>query len=70
MLGQEAGTRKRGAIVGSFNLAGGIGIMFGGYVGGLVFDAIGRTAPFIMMGILNGLLLLLGLAVWRKARWK
>jgi MFS family permease len=70
LLGQEAGTRKRGAIVGSFNLAGGIGIMFGSYVGGLVFDAIGRTAPFIMMGIFNGLLLLLGLVVWRKARWK
>jgi len=70
LLGQEAGTRRRGAIVGSFNLVGGIGIMFGGYVGGLVFDGIGRTAPFIMMGISNGLLLLLGLAVWRKARWK
>jgi MFS family permease len=63
LLGQEAGWKKRGAVVGVFNLMGGIGIMTVGYFGGIIFDDIGRAAPFVVMGILNGLLLIAGLVV-------
>lgn len=63
LLGQEAGWKKRGAVVGVFNLMGGIGIMTVGYFGGVIFDQIGRTAPFTVMGALNGLLLIAGLLV-------
>ncbi len=63
LLGQEAGWKKRGAVVGVFSLMGGIGIMTVGYYGGVIFDNIGRSAPFTAMGILNGLLLIAGLIV-------
>ncbi|MDP6451037.1 MAG: MFS transporter [Lentisphaeria bacterium] len=66
LLGQEAGTEKRGAVVGAFNLMGGIGIMSAGMVGGLIFDGVGRSAPFVAMGLLNGVLLLIGLFVKQR----
>jgi MFS family permease len=58
LMGQEAPARSRGAIVGVFGLMGGLGILFATFVGGIVFDNIGRTAPFVMMGILNFALML------------
>jgi len=67
LLGEEAGRQKRGAVIGAFNLIGGIGIMTVGYVGGIIFDSIGRTAPFTVMGLLNGLLLITGLLVRRQS---
>jgi len=57
VLGQEARPNIRGAVVGVFGLLGGVGILFATFIGGLVFDNIGKTAPFVMMGILNFLLL-------------
>jgi len=63
LLGQEADIKKRGAVVGAFNLMGGIGIMAASLFGGLIYDGISHTAPFTMMGILNGVLLLIGLVV-------
>lgn len=66
LLGQEARSVNRGAVVGAYNLVGGIGIMFAGYFGGQVFDAVDRTAPFLFIGILNGVLMLFGLAVRAK----
>ena len=66
VVGEEAPVKTRGAILGVFGLLGGVGIMFATYVGGLVFDNIGYTAPFVMMGILNALLLMLALAVRQR----
>jgi MFS family permease len=57
LLGEEAPLRIRGAVIGVFGLLGGVGILFATYIGGLVFDNIGRTAPFVMMGLLNFMLL-------------
>lgn len=67
LLGQEAGTKRRGAIVGIFNLMGAIGIMTIGFAGGLVYDGIGRSAPFWAMGLLNGVLLLAAIVVRLRA---
>lgn len=67
LLGQEARASMRGTIVGVFNLFGALGIAAVGYVGGLVFDGLGRSAPFTMMGLLNGMLLLVALAVRIRA---
>ena len=53
LLGQEAPQMKRGAIVGVFNLAGAIGILISSGIGGRMFDAIGPSAPFILIGICN-----------------
>ncbi len=66
LLGQEAPSEHRGPIVGFYNAVGGIGILFATFVGGLVFDRIGGTAPFTMMGVLNAVLLLL--ALWTRLR--
>jgi hypothetical protein len=57
----------RGAIIGARDVVGGAGIMFAGFLGGVVFDAIGRTAPFTMMGILNATVLMLALVVRFRA---
>jgi MFS family permease len=63
VVGQEAPIETRGAVLGVFGLLGGVGILFATFVGGLVFDNIGRTAPFVMMGMLNALLLGVALMV-------
>lgn len=67
LVGQEARASLRGAIIGARDLMGGLGIMFAGFLGGVVFDAIGRTAPFTMMGILNAALMVLALVVRFRA---
>lgn len=66
LFGQEVPQTNRGAAVGLFNLVGGIGILFATYVGGFLFDGLGRTAPFTMMGLLNAALL----AVVLLERWR
>jgi MFS family permease len=68
MLGQEAPAKNRGAVVGVFGLLGGVGILFATYVGGIVFDNIGRTAPFVMMGILNFALMLVAILIRLRSR--
>lgn len=63
LLGQEAPGSIRGSVVGVYGLAGGIGILVATLVGGMLFDDIGRTAPFTMMGLANILLAVIALAV-------
>ncbi len=53
LLGQEAPKARRGAVVGVFGLIGASSILCTSYFGGIVFDAISRTAPFFMMGVVN-----------------
>jgi len=67
LLGQEAGWKSRGAVIGASNLIGAIGMMTVGYFGGIIYDGIGRTAPFTVMGVLNGCLLIVALFV--RYRW-
>jgi len=67
LFGQEARVDMRGALVGVFNTMGGIGIIIASGLGGIVYDALGRSAPFTMMGILNGVLLLAAILVRLRA---
>ncbi len=53
MIGQEAPAVARGAVLGTFGLMGALGIMVLSFAGGLVFDGLGRTAPFTMMAFIN-----------------
>ena len=53
LLGQEAPTMKRGAVVGVFKLAGALGILVSTGIGGRIFDSIGPSAPFIFIGVCN-----------------
>ena len=58
MIGQEAPAEYRGAVLGTFALCGAAGVMVLSFLGGMAFDALGRTAPFTMMGLVNGAVLL------------
>lgn len=53
LVGQEAPARSRGAVLGTFSLMGASGIMLLTLAGGFVFDQVGQTAPFTMMGLVN-----------------
>ena len=64
LMGQEAPPEYRGAVVGVFNLSGAIGIMITVFVGGMLFDSVGWTAPFLMMAVLNTIVL--AWAIWLR----
>ena len=66
MVGQEAPAKSRGAVLGTFSLMGALGMMLLTLAGGIIFDRIGRTAPFIMMGVVNALVLFAALALRRS----
>ena len=55
--------RIRGAAAGVFSLAGTFGILTATLLGGEVFDRIAYTAPFTMMAIVNGLVVIAALLV-------
>lgn len=64
LIGQEAPARSRGAVLGTYSLMGALGIMLLTFAGGIVFDTIGQTAPFLMMAGIN-LLVLVGAMLLR-----
>ena len=53
LIGQEAPAASRGTILGMFGLCGSLGIICLTFAGGQVFDHFGRSAPFVMMGLVN-----------------
>ncbi|TKA64181.1 hypothetical protein B0A49_09079 [Cryomyces minteri] len=61
----EASTRGhlKGSIAGVYSLAGGAGILLLTKLGGYLFDATSPGAPFLMLAVFNGILLLIGLGV-------
>ncbi|NND35762.1 MAG: MFS transporter [Gammaproteobacteria bacterium] len=64
LIGQEAPAKSRGAVLGTYSLMGAAGIMVLTFTGGILFDQVGRTAPFVMMGFIN-LAVLVG-ALWLR----
>ena len=50
----------KGSIAGVYSLAGGAGILLLTKLGGVLFDAVSPVAPFYMLAVFNGLLLLTG----------
>jgi MFS family permease len=67
LIGQEAPKDGRGAVVGVFGICGSIGILLAGKVNGYLFDAWRPSAPFIVMGLVNCVLLVIALGV--RAKW-
>lgn len=51
----------KGSIAGVYSLAGGAGILFLTKTGGVLFDRISPVAPFCLLALINGILLLVGL---------
>ncbi len=56
----------RGSVMGAFNTIGGIGIMFFLQVGGMLFDWISPTAPFLFTGVANFIIMAYGLLVLKS----
>lgn len=55
LIGKAAPEASRGAVIGMFNFSGAVGILVMGAVGGWAFDHFGPVSPFIIVGVLNGL---------------
>ncbi|MGI9291236.1 MAG: MFS transporter [Gammaproteobacteria bacterium] len=56
LIGQESPPAYRGSVIGMFSMFGAAGILFISTVGGWVFDNIGPSAPFVVIGIANAIL--------------
>jgi MFS family permease len=65
LVGERAEARRRGAIIGFFGVSGAVGILIGTAGGGWLFAHIGPFAPFVLFGILNGIVFLWSLKVRR-----
>jgi MFS family permease len=63
LIGQEAPPAYRGSVVGMFSMFGAAGILFISSVGGWVFDHIDPAAPFVLIGVVNGVLFLVAMRV-------
>ena len=50
LIGQEAPAKERGTLVGAFSLFGAIGVMITAALGGRLFDAVGPSGPFVLVG--------------------
>ncbi len=67
LIGQEAPKEGRGSVIGVFGVCGGIGILAAGTAGGYLFDEWRPSAPFILMGGANFVLLMIALFV--RSKW-
>ena len=63
LIGQESPVALRGAVTGMFSLFGAGGILTVSFFGGQLFDTVSPAAPFVGIGIINGLLFLMALRV-------
>ena len=68
LCGQQANPRNRGAIFGFFGVAGAVGILIGTKGGGVLFDKVGPSSPFVVFGALNLVVFLWGLSVHKKVK--
>jgi MFS family permease len=66
LIGQEAPPAYRGSVVGMFSMFGAAGILFISSAGGWLFDRIAPIAPFVLIGIANGVLCLAAIRVARS----
>jgi len=63
LVGQEAPLKERGSIIGMNGLFGAVGILVFSKAGGLWFDQYGPSAPFVLVGAFQVLLLLAAVGV-------
>jgi MFS family permease len=63
LVGERADANRRGAIIGLFGVAGAIGILVGTSGGGWLFATYGPSTPFVLFGVLNGVVFLWSLKV-------
>lgn len=67
LIGQEASAAERGTVVATNAWFGAIGILIATVLGGVLFDAVGPSAPFVMLGAFQGVVLLFAIYVRVRA---
>ena len=68
LVGQVAGEKGRGAVIGVFSMFGAAGILLSTKIGGELFDAWRPSAPYIVVGIADGVLALFAFALYFATR--
>ena len=68
LVGQVAGERGRGAVIGVYSMFGAVGILLATFVGGLLFDAWRPSAPYLLVGIADACLAAVALGVYVATR--
>jgi len=68
ILGEEAPVELRGSALGIFYFCGTLGVVVMSFVSGLLFDKVGYSAPFVMVGALNLVFALLAVALVLRRR--
>ncbi|MCU0758196.1 MAG: MFS transporter [Steroidobacteraceae bacterium] len=68
LVGQVSGEQGRGAVIGVFSMFGAAGILLSTYFGGQLFDAWKPSAPYILVGIADGVLAVLAFALYATRR--
>jgi len=63
LVGQEAPVEERGAVLGTFGLCGAVGIMIATGVGGWLFDNWMYAGPFVLVGLANGVIVMLAIII-------
>ncbi len=63
LVGEAAPAQKRGVVIGFFGVAGACGILVGTAGGGSLYASFGPASPFVLFGLLNGLVCLWSLRV-------
>ncbi len=53
-ISKEAPEAIRGSVIGAFNFSGAVGILVLTVIGGWLFDEVAPWAPFVLVGVLNG----------------
>lgn len=66
LVGQVAGERGRGAIIGVFSMFGAAGILLSTKIGGMLFDYWKPSAPYILVGVADGVLALFAFALYLR----
>jgi MFS family permease len=67
LIGQEAPESERGSVVGVYSSFGAVGILIASVIGGRLFDSVGPAGPFVLVGAMNGLVLLMAIVVRIRA---
>lgn len=63
LIAQQAPAAIRGSVIGTFSLCGAIGILFASKAGGWLFDHWMATGPFVLFGLVAGLVFIWSLIV-------
>jgi len=70
LVAQEAPIDNRGSVLGLFAFCGALGLLTLSLIGGNLFDNVGPGAPFILVGCVNGLIMLFAIYVRIKTGYR